>query len=149
MIQTDQKSCSTQDQDTCIENYITNQLNNSLRCKPKWMDLNLPTCKDLQIHQLAEEDAQISLQNIDLLCQRTCKTIEIKTWSRNFIKDITRHRIYLYFPFKVAVHTEKYLISPLALVAEIGGTAGLLLGVSFYHAFQLILFLIDMKINKL
>ena len=113
MIQRDQNSCSTQDQDTCIENYITNQLNNSLRCKPKWMDLNLPTCKDLQINQLAEEDAQISLQNIDLLCQRTCKTIEIKTWSRNFIKDITRHRIYLYFPFKVAVHTEKYLISPL------------------------------------
>lgn len=40
--------------------------------------------------------------------------------------------------------TENYLLTGLSLVAELGGMAGLLLGVSFYHVALLIVFLIEM-----
>jgi hypothetical protein len=35
------------------------------------------------------------------------------------------------------------------MIAEVGGMAGLLLGVSFFHTTKLIAFIINMKIEKL
>ena len=37
----------------------------------------------------------------------------------------------------------------LTLVAEVGGMAGLLLGVSFYHVAKFAAFLLDLKMEKL
>ena len=45
--------------------------------------------------------------------------------------------------------TETYLVTGLSMIAEVGGMAGLLLGVSFFHITKLIEFFINMKIEKL
>ena len=45
--------------------------------------------------------------------------------------------------------TETYLVTGLSMIAEVGGMAGLLLGVSFFHVTKLIEFFIDRQIEKL
>ena len=50
--------------------------------------------------------------------------------------------------FLICFSTETYLVTGLSLIAEIGGMAGLLLGVSFFHIAKLIEFFINIKIEK-
>ena len=148
MLKTADNSCSLQDQDSCIESIIEDQLKKSIGCRPYWINLNLPNCSDMEIFKIADEEARTVLQSIDQLCPKPCRNLEIKTWAKNF--ETNSHNIlYIYFPFKVASHAEHFLVSPLALIAEMGGNAGLMLGVSFYHVIQLISFVIDIQITKL
>ena len=56
--------------------------------------------------------------------------------------------VYLIIALKYS-STETYLVTGLSMIAEVGGMAGLLLGVSFFHTTKLIEFFINMKIEKL
>ena len=51
--------------------------------------------------------------------------------------------------FFIFCSTDAYLVTGLSMIAEVGGMAGLLLGISFFHTTKLIGFLITMKIDKL
>ena len=64
--------------------------------------------------------------------------------NRNYIALYSNVISFSYF-----FSTETYLVTGLSMIAEVGGMAGLLLGVSFFHVTKLIEFLIDRHIEKL
>ena len=75
-------------------------------------------------------------------------------WISKFKKRIVSaetiwgNTVYLIIALKYS-STETYLVTGLSMIAEVGGMAGLLLGVSFFHTTKLIEFFINMKIEKL
>ena len=68
--------------------------------------------------------------------------------SCRYVRALFPKYLYLIIALKYS-STETYLVTGLSMIAEVGGMAGLLLGVSFFHITKLIAFFIDMKIEKL
>lgn len=145
---TEENNCSTRDQDECLNDYMTNALKPITNCKPHWMDLPLPICKDMTTlnasHQLVIE----SLHKMDSICKSSCDFLNIRTGARNFIKEKKYSKLYLYFPYKVPIEEENYLMNGLTLIAEIGGSAEIFLGICFYDLTQLLLWALKKKLFK-
>ena len=86
-----------------------------------------------------DEIIDFALNNLTEICQHPCHFLQIRSGSRNFEnREDDQTRIFIYFTYKVPILVEKHLMSPLKLIAEIGGYAGLLLGVSVVNLTSLI-----------
>ena len=95
-----------------------------------------------------DEIIDFALNNLTEICQHPCHFLQIRSGSRNFEKrEDDQTRIFIYFTYKVPILVEKHLMSPLKLIAEIGGYAGLLLGVSFYHFIKMLEYFVDWKLK--
>ena len=122
-----------------------------MNCKPEWLDtddnLDLVTCSDWKLPE-AERIVQNAMTDMKDICQLPCHFLNIQTGSGNAVTSIDDTRFYAYFPFKITITQEDYLVSYLKLVAEGGGYAGLILGVSFYHLVKAGTFLLEKVYNK-
>jgi hypothetical protein len=62
--------------------------------------------------------------------------IDVGAKSEEPYQDENHGKIILYFPSRILVHEEKLLYSLRAMVGEVGGYIGLLLGISALDVFQ-------------
>lgn len=142
---TEENDCSIMSQDECLEKYISDHLNKTTLCRPYWIDLSLPVCKNLRNFNIASKFIMDTLRQMDSICKVSCDFLSIRTGARNFEKHDKDNRIFFYFPYKVPIEQENYLINGLTLVAEIGGSAGLLLGICFYDFTEILLLALKLK----
>ena len=132
----DVRNCTVKGRDECLENHLKLALEaTALNCKPDWLDgLDLVTCSDWKLPE-AKRIVQKSMTDMKDVCQLPCHFLNVNSGSGNAAvsNQPGDTRFYAYFPYKITISQEEYLVSFLKLVAEGGGYAGLLLGVSFYH----------------
>ncbi len=84
---------------------------------------------------------------VDRICKNPCHFLNLRTGARNWA-PYPNNYIFVYFPYKVQITKESYLATGLSIIADIGGTASLLLGVSFFHIAKLAVTLFDLKIKE-
>ena len=85
-------------------------------------------------------------------CAPPCSTMVVELGAKNIIRHENnpgRTQIVIYFSPYVTKVTEKYLYSPLGMLADVGGYIGLLLGYSFLHLAKLVYKLFSTKIQEL
>lgn len=130
----DVRNCTYLGRDQCLENHLKLALKSALNCKPDWLDnLDLVTCSDWKLAE-AKRIVQKAMTDMKDVCQLPCHFLNVFSGSGNAaVSKPGDTRFYAYFPYKITISHEEHLVSFLKLVAEGGGYAGLLLGVSFYH----------------
>ena len=138
------RNCSRQSRDDCFYQYVLQRIT----CRPPWIDLPMELCAEPKEAKKADEIIDFALSNLTEICQIPCHFLQIRSGSRNFQnRQDDQTRFFLYFTYKVPILVEKHLMSFLKVIAEIGGTAGLLLGVSFYHFIKMLEYFIHWKLK--
>ena len=127
---------------------VLSRFNDSLGCRPAWFDLKeLKVCQDegklWKARMIFDEVAH----QVDRICKNPCHFLNLRTGARNWA-PYPNNYIFVYFPYKVQITKESYLATGLSIIADIGGTASLLLGVSFFHIAKLAVTLFDLKIKE-
>lgn len=145
---TEENQCSETSQDECLESYITNALKTTTNCRPHWIDLALPFCKTMQTFNISHELVMSNFKKMNTICKKSCNFLNIRTGGRNSKKEKKYSKLYLYFPYKVPVEQENYLFTGLTLIAEIGGSGGLFLGICFYDFYELIMLALKWKLVR-
>ena len=138
------RNCSRQSRDDCFYQYVLQRIT----CRPPWIDLPMDLCAEPKEAKKADDIIDFALSNLTEICQIPCHFLQIRSGSRNFQnRQDDQTRFFLYFTYKVPILVEKHLMSFLKVIAEIGGTAGLLLGVSFYHFIKMLEYFIHWKLK--
>ena len=141
-------NCTSNHNDQCFELHVQKSLLKEVGCQPPGLGLqDLEECQDEDEIIAAEKIVIDAANNLDEVCKKPCHFLDMIIGSRNFDYENSLTRFYGYFTHKVPVSTEKFLMDRLYLIAEVGGMAGLLLGVSFFHVVKLITYFLDMKIE--
>lgn len=140
--------CSIRTQDDCIESFIFNRLKKTYGCRPHWIDMeSLPFCSTLKRFNAASKFILESFDKIDIICQKSCDFLDVITGARNY-ESRKNSYYFFYFNYKVPLWQENYVINGLSFVADVGGYASFLLGVSFYSLTKVAEWLIDLKFRQ-
>ena len=146
--------CSTGVYDNCMYSSLVHLMQSSTEdnCTVPWVLDNSNICTK-------EKDIDASFRiwynhatNQKRDCAPPCSTMVVELGAKNNVcheKNPGKTQISIYFSPYVMKITEKYLYSPLGMLADVGGYIGLLLGYSFLHLAKLVYKMFNTKIQEL
>ena len=146
--------CSTGVYDDCMYSSLVHLMQSATEdnCTVPWVLENSNICKKANDIKASFRIWYKHATNQKRDCAPPCRTMVIELGAKNIIrheKNHSRTEILIYFSPYVTKVNEKYLYSPLGMLADVGGYIGLLLGYSFLHLAKLVYKLFSTKIQEL